>query len=256
MSSEDDRRSGGPRKRTVRPRWVWSGVGLAVLGAVVIGVGVAVSSWTVAIVGIVVLAVGALVGWRGGALYDATGAFALDEEMHDVKEGNEREGTKPGDQVRDPEAHRESRRADRTRRLTTARTMRAPRPGLSTLGAILLLLGAAFVLATQGAYPHSHTGQINAERDLGMAVVTGLVGLLVLLSSRRHPVGAVLALLCAVGMAVQAWLAPHDGTTTIGFETAVAVLYLLGGLMALDVRPEVTSLPGRALERTGRAVVR
>jgi hypothetical protein len=256
MASQKDGGSGGRGKRVVRPRWVWIGIGLGILGAVVIGFGVAVSSWPLAIVGIVLLLVGAGIGWRGGALYDATGVFELDQEMHDVKEGNTREGTKPGDQVRDPDAHRESRRADRTRQATTGGTLRARRPGLSMLGAILLLVGAAFVLATHGTYPHSHTGQLNAERDLGMAVVVGWVGLLVLLSPRRHPVGAALALLCAVGMVLQAWLAPHDETTTVGFEIAVAVAYVLGGLMALDVRRPRAGAPASALERRSGAVVR
>jgi peptidoglycan/LPS O-acetylase OafA/YrhL len=105
-------------------------------------------------------------------------------------------------------------------------------------------------------YPHSHTGQINGERDLGMAVVAGWVGLLVLLSPRRHPIGAALALLCAVGMVLQAWLAPHDESTTIGLEIAVAVTYVLGGLMALDVRRPRAGVPASALQRSGGAVAR
>jgi len=255
MSAQNEHASSGGR-HLVRPRWVWAGLLLALVGAIMIGVAVGVSSWTVAIVGIVLLVVGGLIGWRGGALYDATGAFALDEEMRDVKEGNAREGTKPGDQVRDADAQRESVRADRTRQAATAGTLRARRPGLSVLGAVLLLVGAAFVLATQGMYPHSHTGQINGERDLGLAVLAGLVGLLVLLSPRRHPVAAAIALLCAVGMALQAWLAPHDATTTIGFEIAAAVAYAVGGLMALDVRRPRAGLPARGVDRASGAVAR
>jgi hypothetical protein len=256
MSSEKGRGSRGRGKHLVRPRLVWGGLLLALVGAITIGVAVGVSSRTVAIAGIVLLVVGGLVGWRGGALYDATSEFALDEAVQEVKEGDTHEGTKPGDQVRSPEAHRESLRADRTRQATTAGTLRARRPGLSVLGAILLLAGAAFVLAMQGEYPHSHTGQINGLRDLGMAVVAGLVGLLVLFSPRRHPVAAGLALLCAVGMALQAVLARHDASTIVGFELAVAIAYAVGGVIALDVRRPRAGLPARGIDRTSSAVAR
>jgi hypothetical protein len=256
MSSEKGRGSRGRGKHLVRPRLVWGGLLLALVGAITIGVAVGVSSWPVAIAGIVLLVVGGLVGWRGGALYDATSEFALDEAVQEVKEGDAHEGTKPGDQVRSPEAHRESLRADRTRQATTAATLRAPRPGLSVLGAILLLTGAAFVVATQGMYPHSHTGQINGERDLGLAVLAGLVGLLVLLSPRRHPVATGVALLCAVGMALQAVLARHDASTTVGFEIAVAIAYAVGGVIALDVRRPRAGLPARGIDRSSSAVAR
>jgi hypothetical protein len=256
MSSEKGRGSRGRGKHLVRPRLVWGGLLVALVGAITIGVAVGVSSWIVAIAGILLLVLGGLVGWRGGALYDATSEFALEEAVQEVKEGDTHEGTKPGDQVRSPEAHRESLRADRTRQATTAGTLRARRPGLSVLGALLLLSGAAFVLAMQGEYPHSHTGQINGLRDLGMAVVAGLVGLLVLFSPRRHPVAAGLALLCAVGMALQAVLAPHDSSMTIGFEIAVAIAYAVGGVIALDVRRPRAGLPARGIDRTSSAVAR
>lgn len=243
-------------KHRVRPRRVWGGLFVAIVGAAVIGLAILVASWSVALAGLVLLGIGALVAWRGGALYDATGAFELDAEVRDIKEGNAREGTKAGEQIRDPDARRESRRADHTRRAATAGTLRAPRPGLSVAGAIVLLVAAAFVLSTQGMYPHTHTGQINGERDLGLAILAGLVGLRVLLSPRPHRVGVAVALLCAAGMALQAWLAPHDATRSAAFETAAAVAYVVGGLMALDVRQPRAGLPARAIDRASSVVAR
>lgn len=247
---------GKQRKHLVRPRYVWGGLAVGVLGMVIIGFGDGLSSWPIAIVGIVLLVVGGLVGWRGGALYDARSGFSLESEMKDVKEGNVHGGTKAGDEVHGALAHRESAEADRTRQLTTSATLQAQRPGLSVLGAILLVGGAAFVLATQGMYPHTHTGQGNGLRDLALAVLGGLVGLLVLLSPRRHPIGAAIALICAVGLVLQAWLAPHDADRTIGFEIFVAILFGLGGLMALDVRRPRAGLPAHGIDRTAGVVAR
>jgi drug/metabolite transporter (DMT)-like permease len=78
----------------------------------------------------------------------------------------------------------------------------------------------------------------------------------VLFSPRRHPVAAGLALLCAVGMALQAVLARHDASTTVGFELAVAIAYAVGGVIALDVRRPRAGLPARGIDRSSSAVAR
>ena len=85
---QDARRESGKETHAITatgpPPTVWGGLALALLGCVVLGAGITVLSWTVSLVGAVLIALGAGIGVRGGALRDARPAFVVDEEIREV----------------------------------------------------------------------------------------------------------------------------------------------------------------------------
>lgn len=86
--SESWRSSG--HRHTVRPRWTWAGLVGLVLGLLLIGTGIVLTSWAWAAPGLVVVALGAAAALRGGLLYDVQGA-APGAQWRDVKEGRAHE---------------------------------------------------------------------------------------------------------------------------------------------------------------------
>jgi predicted membrane channel-forming protein YqfA (hemolysin III family) len=95
---------------TVRPRWTWIALLLMVAGLVLIGTGIIVQSWTWAVVGLVILVVGGLVGLYGGFFYDVQGGASPSAQLRDVVEGNEHEfpgaGTKRSEDEVKRDVHR------------------------------------------------------------------------------------------------------------------------------------------------------
>ena len=87
------------RSHLVRPRWVWGGLILALLGACLLGWGIAVLSWTGSIAGTVMLVVGGAASVGGGVLYDARTHLAVGEEMRQLRDGDVHEGIGPGDMM-------------------------------------------------------------------------------------------------------------------------------------------------------------
>jgi hypothetical protein len=93
----------GVETHTVRPRWTWIALLVMVAGLVLIAVAVIMESWTWAVPGLVVLAVGAGAALYGGFFYDVQGGAST--QLKDVVEGNEHEfpgaGTvRPEDEVK------------------------------------------------------------------------------------------------------------------------------------------------------------
>jgi drug/metabolite transporter (DMT)-like permease len=83
----------------VRPRWVWGGLIVALLGVCLLGWGIAVPSWTESVAGAVVLLVGGAASVGGGVLYDARTHLAVGEEMRQLRDGDVHEGIRPGDML-------------------------------------------------------------------------------------------------------------------------------------------------------------
>jgi hypothetical protein len=81
----------GADMHTVRPRWIWVSLAVMVVGLVLIGVAILAESWAWAIPGLVVLAVGAVVGLYAGFFYDVQGGASPSTQLRDVVEGNEYE---------------------------------------------------------------------------------------------------------------------------------------------------------------------
>jgi drug/metabolite transporter (DMT)-like permease len=218
----------------VQPRRVWGGLALALAGAALIGLGVALESWPWAIVGIVVLLAGAGLGLRGGVLYDVHRQHP-GREVEQVAHGDVHRGVAPGEMVHDPRVRRTSREMDAQREALVRRTHEAPRPPMAQLGAIVVLVVSVFLLFAQWeVYPPGRTPQTNAVWSLGFAILAGLAALRILLGQpSRHLAASLLILLSGVGLLLRAFLADHVIDATAIAEGVSGALVLLGGVAAL-----------------------
>ncbi len=220
--------------RMVRPRGVWGGTALGVLGAAIAGLGVILPSWPVALVGVAVLAGGGVLAVLSGGLYDVAGAGRVGTEARDVLEGNSHQGAAPGDQVRSPAARDRSRDLDERREAIVRQRARTPRPALAPLAAVVLLVVALCLLVSQGAFfPATAVGSANAERAVGGAIVSAAVGLRYLVSPGRHAVFALAGVLAAVGLILSGFLAEHDRGGTVAFLVTCGVVVLACSLVCL-----------------------
>ncbi|NYD40515.1 hypothetical protein [Nocardioides panaciterrulae] len=230
------------KQPTVKPRGVWLGLILALAGAVLIGLGVAFTSWIWAIAGVVVLLVGGTVGVRGGVMYDAH-RVAPKDEVKQAVHGEQREGVKPGAMLEDPKVRRKSRELDRVRLLEEYSSRNAPRPPLANAAAMVAALVGLFLLVAQwGLYPIGYVSQTNANWSLGFSILCSAGALRILFGQPgRHLLSTLVILLCGVGLVLRGFLANHEIGGTVGAEVACGVLLLLSGVVAL-------ASPGKRLE--------
>src|SRR5690348_7794899 len=95
---------------TVRPRWTWIALVVMVAGLVLIGAGIIATSWTPAVIGIVLLAAGGAAALYGGFFYDVQGGASVQAQLRDVVEDNEHEfpgaGTKRSEDEVKEDVHR------------------------------------------------------------------------------------------------------------------------------------------------------
>ena len=98
---------GGRPSHLVRPRWVWGGLAVAIIGMCVVAVGVIVLSLVWSLVGCVVGVAGGLTMLRGGVMNDVGGVSR--SELDDVIHGGTHQGQAPGDMISDPRTEREER---------------------------------------------------------------------------------------------------------------------------------------------------
>lgn len=168
----------GTRGRPVRPRVLWAGVGLAVLGMVVLGWGLVAGSalWTWA--GTAAVVVGLLVAWRGGVLNDAQAEQPLGRNVQDAVHGNVHEGISPEARVERRAANERAAAVTQQTRERLLAVQTAPTPPLRPVATLaLLVLGGWLVFCQFGfGYPYTVTGQNSGLRDLGFALVLVLSG--------------------------------------------------------------------------------
>ncbi len=219
----------------VHPRRVWAGLALALVGAAALGLGIAASDVVVGAVGCVLLAVGAAVGIWGGILYDTHGARPVTAELGELRRGEVHPGTAPGDMADSPEARRDSAATEGTRRAVIPAAGRPGRRSYAKAGGFGLLIAAALILCAQGFFAHTATGQQNAVRDLGIAIVCGAVALRVLTSAGRHRVASILGVLCGVALVVLAFVSDHDGPAVPALEAITGAWVVVSALATLDV---------------------
>jgi hypothetical protein len=98
------------KTHTVRPRWTWIALVVMVAGLIGIGTGIIATSWTWAVVGLVLLAVGGVAALYGGFFYDVQGGASGSAQLRDVVEGNEHEFPGAGTKRSEDEVKRDVRR--------------------------------------------------------------------------------------------------------------------------------------------------
>ncbi|SFC64405.1 hypothetical protein SAMN04487968_10918 [Nocardioides terrae] len=246
MSEEARRR----RDRAVRPRLVWGGVAAALVGGVLITLGmmevVAASGvWLVA--GVAMLLAGIAVAARGGILFDTRTGGQASAELREIAHGSGHVGVEPGDMVSGPVAER----AATPSMSPLARGARPPASvgSWSVPAGWILLLVTAFLVTAQGALvAHDVTGRSSSYRDVGLAILIGLVGMRLVVAPGHHPVSACLG--CAAGMALVlgGWLADHDERGLAAIEVGCGVV-TVAAAAAVVVGPRLVARSATAAGR-------
>jgi hypothetical protein len=231
------------RDHRVRPRWVWSGLLLALLGTCLLALWIATWRAGAGIGGAILLVLGGAAAMRGGILYDTHGARPVAGEIDEVRDADVHRGTAPGDMITDPHLRAEARETSRMTDQLLRAAQDAPWRPLDRLGGILLTTGAAFLVVIQGFYPHTHTGQDNATRSLLLAVVVALAALRILLGQRPGRAVSGLAGLVGVALVLLAVLTDHDRSATVVLEIVTGAWIVLASVLSLDhprLRPQPT----------------
>jgi len=248
------------RDHLVRPRWVWTGLALALLGACSFALWTATWSRSAGVAGVVLLLLGGAAALRGGVLYDTHGAGPVTGELDDVQGAHVHRGTTPGDMITDDRLRQEARNSARMTREILQASQNAPRPPFDRLGAWLLLAAAAFLLAAQGMYPHTHTGQDNALRTLLLGAVVALAGLRLLLGQRPGPAASAVAGVVGIALILLAVFTDHDRSSTVILEIVVGSWIVLASALSLDHahgpsrrRPPGAGRPGGGSSRLRRS---
>lgn len=220
-------------RHQVDPRSVWSGLALAIVGSIVIAVGVIEDSVITSLIGFVVLLIGAGVAIRGGIIYDALPAAALTAELADVMHGRPHEGVAPGQKYDDPEASRDA--VETSRRVAVVESAgatwrRGGRDGPA--GSLMLVVSATLVLAQWQLVHDNASGLSDDYGETICAIVLGLAGLRCLGAGGVHRVAAAFALLAGVWLVIQGLVFPHPNGELVGVEITCGLLAVLAGLAA------------------------
>ena len=219
---------------TVRPRWTWGGLLALLLGVVLVGVGMMLGSLVVILIGLVLLAVGGVAALRGGLQYDVRTVGNVGAEITEVTEGNVHEAPGPSTRLHDPQADHTSAELEEQRKRILDDAMRAERPSLRPVGAVLVLTVCVWLLVAQwSVYPTTFVGQNNALRDLGVGIVLALAALRLGLVGRSPRVSAVVAL-GGVALVLFGLVMPHDSVGIAVSEIICGVLVLVSALLTLD----------------------
>ena len=218
----------------VRPRAVWGGLLVAVLGLCVVGAGISALSWTWSALGVLALAVGGGLMWRGGVMHDAHATKPVDHELRDVREGGTQEGVSAEQELGSDAARRRAAFVtEQTRALLASRT-HAPAPPLRPIGVTALLVLGVWLLIAQYAlgYPFTVLGQNSALRDLG----PGLVVLLAAFWLRQcgpSRVATALCLLSGVALLVFGFAVAHDAVRVQWNEILSGLLVMIGAALTV-----------------------
>jgi len=221
-------------ENTVRPRWVWSGLILTLLGAFLLALWFDTWYRSALLAGGILLAAGVGVAVRGGILYDTHGRRPVTGEVDDVRDADVHRGTAPGDTIADEALREEARATSRRTRALLRAAEATPRPHLYRAGGMLLVLGAALPPCAQALYPHTQTGQDNAVRALLLAVLAGLAGLRILLGQRPGRPAFAVAALAGIALVLLALLTDHERTATTVVEIVGGAAMIVGAALALD----------------------
>jgi hypothetical protein len=222
MSEHTEQR--GP---VVRPRTVWGGLGLGLLGAALIGLGIVLGSAPVAVGGCVALAAGAALAYRGGLASETRGRPSIEEAV----KGDTHHGRRPSSRIEDEELQRKaaarSRRTDRI----LAKTHGGSPPPLAPLGAALLVATAALLIfAVMSLYPRDALTPTRVDGAIGTVLM--LAAFRILTARSAALVSASLAMFVGLVLMVLAAVT-SDSTTVQNVRVLTGVLAATGSLTCL-----------------------
>lgn len=226
----------------VRPRRVWGGLGLVLLGFALASLGLVLRSWPMSVGGVIVLAAGACLSWAGGVMHDATTGFTPSQELRAVREGTTHQGVAPGAQTSTPGARDEAVQLSRTthRLQAAARTPNDLR-WAPAAGWTLLLVAAVLMVAQWELVAHTTAGRANSFRDTAAVILISLSGLRLALTPGRHLVAAAVAGLAGSSLVLSGVLAAHDHAAVAALEAVAGVVVVLGALTgAVFATPRLT----------------
>lgn len=256
--------TGRPRTRPhrrVHVRFVWSGLAVALVGSLVLGVGIGMLSWPVSLVGAALTALGAAISVLGGALLDARPEFSVVEEIREVEHGRVQRGVVPGQMIDDRRAG-----ADATRTSETVRAVQAARRDYARSKrwirgrALARPAGATLMVVTLGMYvlvgslvTSTPTGHTVALEDMGLSIVLAIAGFRLLTVPGLHPFAAGTALVAGVLLVLQGLLGTHGDSALGPIEATCGFLAVAAALTAwLSRAPSEAEAahPGRNHHRT------
>lgn len=233
MSETTSTGQSGSHRTHVRPRAVWGGLALALVGVALAGAGLILGSWPVAGGGALVLVMGAGVSLAGGIMRDATTRLTPARAVRAVRQGEVHDGVEPGRQASTAAAREEAvRLSDMTHRLHAAARKPADLAWAPVAGG-MLLLGAAVLLVSQWELvAHTATGRSNSFRDTAAVILLGLAGLRLALIPGRHVIASGVAGLVGAGLVVTGILATHDHVALAAVETTTGAVAIISAVTA------------------------
>ena len=226
------RRRAASKETLVRPRIMWTGVALALLGMAFIALAMILMwGWWVW-AGVGVLAVGLLVAWRGGALNDVQSGTALSQELQEAAKGGTHHGVAAGQQIQDRSAQEHAlATTERTEQILAAR--RNTSVPVSPAASIVLLALGVWIFVGTFVIPHAYTnvGQNSALRDLGFAIVVTLSALWLRNVGPNRVVSGIVVLM-GVLMVLSAFLLPHDSLAVAVDDGLTGAFVIIAGLLS------------------------
>ena len=163
----------------IHSRFVWAGVAGALVGMVLVGLGMVLGPAWLAWLGVALLLAGALVAWRSGILYDVHSSGSLAHEKAALAAGGTVPGHAPGDLEHDEAASRHAEVVSEESRVALARSTGAPMPPLAPAVSLMLLVLGVWTYVGQFVLHYTMTihGQNTALRDTGLAAAIILTAL-------------------------------------------------------------------------------
>jgi hypothetical protein len=218
----------GTHETTVRPRIIWSGVTIALLGMVDTGLMMVLpvdAIWIV--VGVVIIAAGLLLSWSGGVMGYVEGGAGR---------GSDTTGVLPGARAHDPEAIENAvtatRQADAQLGKATDLTRLPASPlSIASIGLIVLPVWLTFSPWLFGFSLDDGAGPVILDQAMA-AVVVGLCGLYLHQVGASVVVGGLAALTALVVVADGLFRHTLDTVYDVN-QVVVGVLMLVGAVVAI-----------------------